>query len=100
MLTVFLCTDRFRSLTSRGGEIVPRIEQDGTSTRFGRRRLLVSGIALVALVGATVLGASSAMGESTAPSAIKVGEFPLPGGDLQNTRNIPGPINSSNVSKL
>jgi alcohol dehydrogenase (cytochrome c) len=79
---------------------VPRIEQDGTSTSFGRRRLLVSGIALVALVGATVLGASSAMGESTAPSAIKVGEFPLPGGDLQNTRNIPGPINSSNVSKL
>jgi alcohol dehydrogenase (cytochrome c) len=79
---------------------VPRKKHLGTSTTLGRRRVLASGMALVALVGATAFGASSALGNSSAPSAIKVGEYPLPGGDLQNTRNIPGPINSSNVTKL
>ena len=73
---------------------------NGASRSRRQRRLLVSGVALLALVGATVVGVSSALGASSAPSAIKVGEFPLPGGDLQNTRNIPGSINSSNVASL
>ena len=79
---------------------MPLMKRHGTSASRRTRRLLVSGMALVALVGTTVLGASSAMGDSTTSSAIKVGEYPLPGGDLQNTRNVPGPINSSNVATL
>jgi alcohol dehydrogenase (cytochrome c) len=66
----------------------------------GRRRLAIGGVACLALLGVAVLGGSVAMGDSTKQSAIKVGEYPLPGGDLQNTRNVPGPINSGNVAKL
>jgi glucose dehydrogenase len=66
----------------------------------GRRRLLIGSAACLALLSVAAIGGSVAMGDSTAKSAIKVGEYPLPGGDLQNTRDVPGPINSGNVSKL
>jgi alcohol dehydrogenase (cytochrome c) len=78
---------------------MPLGAHQGTSKRR-QRRLLAGTLAIAAVGGVAVLGGSVALGESTAPSAIKVGEYPLPGGDLQNTRNIPGPINSGNVNTL
>jgi alcohol dehydrogenase (cytochrome c) len=52
------------------------------------------------MFGVAVVGGSVAMGDSAGKSAIKVGEYPYPGGDLQNTRDIPGSINSGNVATL
>jgi glucose dehydrogenase len=63
-----------------------------------RRRLFISTIAIAAVVAA-VAGASTASGKSTKPVAA-AGEWALPGADLQNTRNVPGPIKSSNVATL
>ena len=57
-----------------------------------RRGLLLSTVAIAA-VAIAVAGASTASGSSTKAGAAKPGEWPLPGADLQNTRNVPGPIN-------
>ena len=55
----------------------------------------------VAAVGAVAIaGVSAASGSSAKPGAAKAGEWALPGADLQNTRNVPGPIKSSNVATL
>jgi glucose dehydrogenase len=66
--------------------------------RRRRLRLLLGAVLVVAAVGATVVGVAAASGSTSA--AVKVGEWPLPGADLQNTRNVPGPITSANVSTL
>jgi glucose dehydrogenase len=63
-----------------------------------RRGLLIGTVAIAAMVVA-VTGATTASGQSTKPVAT-AGEWPLPGADLQNTRNVPGPIKSSNVATL
>ena len=71
-----------------------------TSQR-NRRKLFATSIAVVAAVSAiAVAGVSVASGSSAKPGAAKAGEWPQPGADLQNTRNVPGPIKSSNVTTL
>ena len=71
-----------------------------TSER-GRRRLLIAGVTLLAVVSAiTPAGVDAASPSSASAGVVKVGEWPLPGADLQNTRNVPGPIKSSNVATL
>jgi glucose dehydrogenase len=66
-----------------------------------RRGLLIAGVSVVTAVAAiAVVGAGVASGSSDRPGAAKAGEWPLPGADLQNTRNVAGPIKSSNVAKL
>jgi alcohol dehydrogenase (cytochrome c) len=70
------------------------------TSKRSRRKLLATGVAVVAAVSAiAVAGVSVASGSSAKPGAT-AGEWPLPGGDLQNTRNVPGPIKSSNVATL
>ena len=64
-----------------------------------RRRLLISTVAIAA-VAVAVTSASVASGSSTKAGAGKPGEWALPGADVQNTRNVPGPIKSSNVATL
>ena len=58
------------------------------------------GTVAIAAVLIAVAGASTASGSSAKAGAAKPGEWPLPGADLQNTRNVPGPITSSNVATL
>ena len=66
-----------------------------------RRGLLVTGVTVMAAVSAiAVAGASAASPSSTTAGAATAGEWPLPGANLQNTRNVPGPITSTNVAKL
>ncbi|HET6174053.1 MAG TPA: PQQ-binding-like beta-propeller repeat protein [Gaiellales bacterium] len=66
-----------------------------------RRKMLVAGVAVLAAVSAVaVAGVSVASGRSAKNGAAQAGEWPLPGADLANTRNVPGPIKSSNVTKL
>jgi glucose dehydrogenase len=77
---------------------VPLGMHQGTS-KVKRRSLLISAV-VAAVVGVAVLGGSVALGSNSSPSAIKVGEWPLPGADLQNTRMVPGPITSANVGTL
>jgi outer membrane protein assembly factor BamB len=63
--------------------------------------LLVTAVTVVAVVGAiTVAGVDAASPKSAEVGAATAGEWPLPGADLQNTRNVPGPIKSSNVASL
>jgi alcohol dehydrogenase (cytochrome c) len=70
------------------------------TSKRSRRKLLVTSVAVVAAVSAiAVAGVSVASGSSAKPSAAAA-EWPLPGADLQNTRNVPGPIKSSNVATL
>jgi alcohol dehydrogenase (cytochrome c) len=72
----------------------------GASQR-SRRGLLVTGVSVVAAVSAiAVAGAAAASPSSTTAGAATAGEWPLPGANLQNTRDVPGPITSSNVAKL
>jgi glucose dehydrogenase len=52
------------------------------------------------VLGAAAVSGSVAFGDSSSKSAISVGEYPTPGGDISNTRDIPGPIKSSNVATL
>jgi alcohol dehydrogenase (cytochrome c) len=74
---------------------------DPQDTSKSRRKLFATSVAVVAAAGAlAVAGVSVASGSSAKPGAAKAGEWPLPGADLQNTRNVPGPIKSSNVAKL
>jgi glucose dehydrogenase len=71
------------------------------TSKRSRRTLLATSVAVLAAVSAiAVAGVSVASGSSDKPGAAKAGEWPLPGADLQNTRNVPGPIKSSNVTKL
>lgn len=71
------------------------------TSKRGRRRLLIAGVTLLAVVSAiTPAGVDAASPSSASAGAVKVGEWPLPGADLQNTRNVPGPIKSSNVATL
>jgi alcohol dehydrogenase (cytochrome c) len=65
-----------------------------------RRGLLLGSLAIVAVAGVALLSAGVASGSGAAPGAVNVGEWPLPGADLQNTRNVPGPITSANVGTL
>jgi glucose dehydrogenase len=61
----------------------------------------MTGVTVVAAV--SVIAATGAQAESTSSAkagAATAGEWPLPGADLQNTRDVPGPITSSNVAKL
>ena len=70
-------------------------------TKRGRRRLLMTGVTLVAAVGAiAVVGLGTASSDSAKAAGAEGGEWLSPGGDLQNTRNVPGPIKSSNVATL
>jgi alcohol dehydrogenase (cytochrome c) len=62
--------------------------------------VLAASAAIAALVAVASLGTSTALGGDSAATPAKVGEWPLPGADRQNTRNVPGPINSSNVATL
>jgi alcohol dehydrogenase (cytochrome c) len=77
---------------------------DGNSqgaSKRSRRTLLATSVAVVAAMSAiAVAGVSVASGSSDRPGAATAGEWPLPGADQQNTRNVPGPITSSNVTKL
>ena len=70
------------------------------TSRRARRRLLATGIAVVACVSAVAVAGVSAASGSSEKTGAKAGEWALPGADLQNTRNVPGPIKSSNVAKL
>jgi alcohol dehydrogenase (cytochrome c) len=65
-----------------------------------RRRPLLLGVAIAAALALALLGTSAAAGSGSAGRAVAVGEWPLPGADLQNTRNVPGPITSANVGTL
>jgi glucose dehydrogenase len=70
-------------------------------SRRRRRGLLATSVAAVAAVSAiAVAGVGVASGSSDRPGAAKAGEWPLPGADLQNTRNVPGPIKGTNVATL
>jgi alcohol dehydrogenase (cytochrome c) len=74
---------------------------DPQRTRNRRRRgLLIAGVAAAFAVSVAVTGAGVASGKSTKPAASTAGEWALPGADLANTRNVPGPIKSSNVATL
>ena len=70
------------------------------TSRRRRRGLLATGIAVVACVSAVAVAGVSAASGSSDTAGSKAGEWALPGADLQNTRNVPGPIKSSNVAKL
>ncbi len=71
------------------------------AARRGLRGLLVAGVTVaVAASMITVTGADAASPNSAKDSAAKPGEWPLPGADQQNTRNVAGPITSANVAKL
>jgi len=63
------------------------------------RRLLVAGGSLAVLAAIAVLGVSAAVGGGEKTGSV-AGEWALPGADLQNTRNVPGSINSTNVKNL
>jgi glucose dehydrogenase len=77
---------------------VPMLAQAGMGK--GRRRLLAGGVACLALLATAAVAGGVAFGDNAKTSAIPVGEWPLPGADLANTRNVPGPIKSSNVATL
>jgi alcohol dehydrogenase (cytochrome c) len=63
--------------------------------------LVMAGVTAVAAVSAVmVAGVDAASPSNTKAGAATAGEWPLPGADLQNTRNVPGPIKSSNVATL
>ena len=72
----------------------------GASKR-SRCRLLATSVAVVGAMSAiAVAGVSVASGSSDRSGAATAGEWPLPGADQQNTRNVAGPITSANVAKL
>lgn len=67
----------------------------------GPRRLLITGVAVVAVVGAIAVAGLGAASPGTVEAAgAEGGDWASPGADLQNTRNMPGPIKSSNVATL
>jgi alcohol dehydrogenase (cytochrome c) len=70
------------------------------TSRRSRRKVLASGVAVVAAVSAIAVAGVSVASGSSGEKAAKAGEWALPGADLQNTRNVPGPIKSSNVATL
>jgi outer membrane protein assembly factor BamB len=71
------------------------------TSRRSRRRMLITGVTVVAAVSAlTIASADAASPSSAKAGAATAGEWPLPGADQQNTRNVPGPITSANVAKL
>ena len=63
------------------------------------RRLVVAGAGLAVLAAIAVVGVGAALGGGDRKGSV-AGEWALPGADLQNTRNVPGSINSSNVTNL
>jgi alcohol dehydrogenase (cytochrome c) len=66
----------------------------------GRRRALIG---LLVFVGVSLAATSVALavgGASGPKSSVTVGTWPQPGADRENTRYVPGPITSSNVSTL
>ena len=63
------------------------------------RRLVVAGACLAVLAAIAVVGVGAALGGGDKKGSV-AGEWALPGADLQNTRNVPGSINSSNVKSL
>ena len=65
-----------------------------------RRRSLLAATIVIAAVCAAFVGGRAAFGSSAPPSPVKVGEWPLPGADRENTRYAPGPITSGNVGTL
>ena len=71
------------------------------TSKRGRRGLLITGLTVVAAVSLiAVVGVDAASPSSAKAGAAKPGEWPLPGADQQNTRNVPGPITSANVTTL
>jgi outer membrane protein assembly factor BamB len=70
-----------------------------TVSRRGLRRLLVC-VALVATAGLATAAAATAGASSSSVAAVKVGEWPAPGANVQNTRDVPGPITAKNVGTL
>jgi glucose dehydrogenase len=89
----------YKPTTSYGGEIM--LLRGFDTPKRGRRRLLITGVTAVAVVSTiTVADVDAASPSNAKAGAAKAGEWPLPGADLQNTRNVPGPIKSSNVTKL
>jgi alcohol dehydrogenase (cytochrome c) len=71
------------------------------SVSAARRRVPIIGAALLISGAVTALGAGQAVAHASRPhaSAPTVG-WPLPGANLQNTRDVGGPITSANVSTL
>jgi len=62
---------------------------------------VIAGATVLAVISATaVAGVDAATPRSAKAGAATAGEWPLPGADLQNTRNVPGPITSANVATL
>jgi alcohol dehydrogenase (cytochrome c) len=71
------------------------------TSKRARRGLLITGMTVVAAFSAiSVAGVDAASPTNAKGGAATAGEWPLPGADLQNTRNVPGPIKSSNVATL
>jgi glucose dehydrogenase len=70
-----------------------------TVSRLGRRGLLVL-VAIAATAGLAAAAAASTGVRATSAASVKAGEWPLPGANPQNTRDVPSPITSANVSTL
>jgi alcohol dehydrogenase (cytochrome c) len=65
------------------------------------RRVAIGTIGVLLVVASAAFGLTAAAGtDAGPPTAVPVGSWPLPGADRQNTRYVPGPITSANVSKL
>jgi alcohol dehydrogenase (cytochrome c) len=67
--------------------------------RKGRRGLAVC-VAIAAAAGLAAAAGATAGAPSTSAASVRSGEWPLPGADAENTRHVPSPITSANVSTL
>jgi outer membrane protein assembly factor BamB len=68
--------------------------------RLGSRHIAGVGLLLAAALLVVACGGGSSSSSSTAPAAPLSTSWSLPGADLQNSRAVGGPINTSNVSTL